>query len=246
MPSAYRFTTRTVSRLTREWLEVLHRDVSHPCIVAWVPFNESWSVPNLPEIPAQRHFVQGLYHLTKTFDPTRPVVGNDGWESVATDLIGIHDYEQDVEVLSQRYETDRSLAQLFARERPGGRILTVGTHAHDIQPIILSEFGGIAYGDAHGHTWGYARASTPEAYAAQVQELVSAVRSAGLLAGFCYTQFTDTYQEINGLLDAERRPKMPIAQIAMAFRGRRTAYELEMEAERRARFERRHGDLAST
>jgi hypothetical protein len=39
---------------------------------------------------------------------------------------------------------------------------------------------------------------------------------------------------------------MPIAQIAMAFRGRRTAYELEMEAERRARFERRHGDLAST
>ena len=29
--------------------------ISHPCIVAWVPFNESWGVPNLPDSPAQRH-----------------------------------------------------------------------------------------------------------------------------------------------------------------------------------------------
>ena len=42
---------------------------------------------------AQRHSVEALYHLTKTLDPTRPVIGNDGWESVATDIIGIHDYD---------------------------------------------------------------------------------------------------------------------------------------------------------
>ena len=72
---------------------MIDRDRSHPCIVAWVPFNESWGVPDLPDSPAQRHYVQALYHLTKTLDPTRPVVGNDGWESVATDIIGIHDYD---------------------------------------------------------------------------------------------------------------------------------------------------------
>ena len=93
MPSAYRFTRESVDRLTREWLKAMERDISHPCIIAWVPFNESWGVPDLPDSPAQRHWVQSLYHLTKTLDPTRPVIGNDGWESVATDLIGIHDYE---------------------------------------------------------------------------------------------------------------------------------------------------------
>ena len=45
MPSAYRYTTKSIHRLTREWLEVLERDRSHPCIIAWVPFNESWGVP---------------------------------------------------------------------------------------------------------------------------------------------------------------------------------------------------------
>ena len=77
MPSAYRYTTRSIQRLTREWMEVIERDRSHPCIIAWVPFNESWGVPDLPESAAQRHYVQALYHLTKTLDPSRPVIGND-------------------------------------------------------------------------------------------------------------------------------------------------------------------------
>ena len=37
----------------REWLDAVRRDHSHPCIVAWVPFNESWGVPNLPENPSE-------------------------------------------------------------------------------------------------------------------------------------------------------------------------------------------------
>lgn len=42
MPSAYRFTDDSVRRTTREWMDVIERDYSHPCIAAWVPFNESW------------------------------------------------------------------------------------------------------------------------------------------------------------------------------------------------------------
>ena len=68
-----------------------------------MPFNESWGVPDLPDSPAQRHYVQALYHLTKTLDPTRPVIGNDGWESVATDIIGIHDYDDQPERIAKRY-----------------------------------------------------------------------------------------------------------------------------------------------
>ncbi len=48
---------------------------------------------------------------------------------------------------------------------------------------------------------------------------MEAVRSPPLLAGFCYTQFADTYQEANGLLYADRTPKFPLDQIAEATRG---------------------------
>ena len=133
---------------------MIERDSSHPCIVAWVPFNESWGVPDLPAIAAQRHYVQALYHLTKTLDPSRPVVGNDGWESVATDIIGIHDYDADAERLSRRYEHVETVPQLFKHGRPGGRLLTVEGHPFAGQPVMLTEFGGIKL--AHQkEAWGY-------------------------------------------------------------------------------------------
>src|SRR2546430_17668698 len=50
MPSAYRFTRVSIERLCGEWTSVMARDGSHPCIVAWVPFNESWGVPDLPQL----------------------------------------------------------------------------------------------------------------------------------------------------------------------------------------------------
>lgn len=220
MPSAYRYTRSSIERLTQEWKNVIRRDLSHPCIVAWVPFNESWGVPDLPESPAQRHYVQALYHLTKSMDPTRPVIGNDGWESVATDIIGIHDYDDQPERISRRYGKEEVSPTLFKRERPGGRLLLLSDdHAHAGQPIMLTEFGGIAYSDDPGTTWGYSRCKTSEDLAMQYTELLLAVRSIPVLAGFCYTQFTDTYQEANGLLYADRTPKFPIKEICAATRG---------------------------
>lgn len=226
MPSAYRFTQRSIRRLTAEWKEALQRDYSHPCIVSWVPFNESWGVPNLPDNPSERHYVQALYHLTKTIDTTRPVIGNDGWESVATDIIGIHDYDDDPERISRRYQAEETLPRLFRRERPGGRLLIL--EGHEDQPIVLSEFGGIAFSDRKG-SWGYSRAASSREFAQRYTELLGVVRTLGVLAGFCYTQFADTYQESNGLLYDDRTPKFPIEQIAEATRGIRTLPPAPME-----------------
>ncbi len=217
MPSAYRYTRRTIERVTSEWMQILKRDISHPCIVAWVPINESWGVPDLPESPAQRDYVQALYHLTKSMDPTRPVIGNDGWESVATDIMGIHDYDELPERIGKRYG-HVEVSRLLQRERPGGRILMLDPKMDTQQPIVLSEFGGIALTEQEG-AWGYARAHTPEQFLASYTALLEVVRSLPALAGFCYTQFADTYQEANGLLYADRRPKVPLEQIAAATAG---------------------------
>jgi beta-galactosidase/beta-glucuronidase len=235
MPSAYRYTTSSIKRVTREWMEVLKRDSNHPCIVAWVPFNESWGVPDLPDSPAQRNYVQALYHLTKTLDPTRPVIGNDGWESVATDIIGIHDYDDQPERIGKRYGLDEIEARLFKRERPGGRMLVVDGKVSTGQPIVLTEFGGIAFGGSNQGTWGYSRADTGSELLQRYTALMKTIRALPALAGFCYTQFTDTYQEVNGLLYADRTPKAPLKEIALATTGARPDYDLHTESAWRER-----------
>jgi beta-galactosidase/beta-glucuronidase len=220
MPSAYRFTNQSVERLTQEWMTLIRRDYSHPCIIAWVPINESWGVPNLPENPTERHYVQTLYYLTRTLDSTRPVIGNDGWESVATDIIGIHDYDDRPDRIAKRYRAEEVLPRLFKRERPGGRLLVLDGEQHTDLPLMLTEFGGIAFARNAQGTWGYARADSPQEFARRYRELLDVVRELQLFSGFCYTQFADTYQEANGLLFADRTPKIPIQEIAAATAGR--------------------------
>jgi hypothetical protein len=169
-------------------------------------------VPDLPTTPAQRHAILALFHLTKTLDTTRPVIGNDGWEAAATDIIGIHDYDADPQQILRRYDThSHELARILKQERPGHRILLLEDFAYGGQPIVLSEFGGIAYAKDQDHTWGYSRAASADDFAMRYAHLLAAVRALPMLAGFCYTQFTDTYQEANGLLYMDRTPKFPLA-----------------------------------
>jgi hypothetical protein len=46
--------------------------------------------------------------------------------------------------------------------------------------------------------------------------LLEAVSETTMFSGFCYTQFTDTFQETNGLLNADRSPKVALDEIRKA------------------------------
>ena len=221
MPSTYRFTGRSIKRLVNEWMEVIARDVSHPCIVIWVPFNESWGVPELSTLAAPRDAVAALYHLTKTLDPSRLVIGNDGWESSATDVIGIHDYDCNPIHWRVRYGPEVKPQEVVDRRWSGGRILTLDGYPHRGQPICLSEFGGIAFGAQSDEPegWGYTAARSLEDYELLACSVLEAARTTAMFSGFCYTQFADTFQEINGLLYADRTPKLPLEKIAAAVSG---------------------------
>ncbi|MCU1556863.1 MAG: glycoside hydrolase family 2 sugar binding protein, partial [Microbacteriaceae bacterium] len=123
--ASYRFSSVSFARTTREWMGIVERDISHPGVVAWVPFNESWGVPLLETSAQQRSAVAAVHHLIKAVDPTRPVLGNDGWEYVVGDLLGIHDYSQDPVPLRERYGDDERVAAAVLRGRAGGRRVAV-------------------------------------------------------------------------------------------------------------------------
>jgi beta-galactosidase/beta-glucuronidase len=215
MPAAYEFSPRMIDRLTREWLEVLNRDYSHPSVIAWVPFNESWGVPVLPRSQPQRDLVQALYWLTKALDPTRLVIGNDGWEQVVTDVITVHDYTARPEVLTSRYGNGAAVDATLREVRPGYRSVLLPGLDLDGQPLMITEFGGITYDIDSGPLWGgYSAVDSPEHYLDRYRGLINALLDSRNVAGFCYTQLTDVQQERNGLLTADRRPKVDAVTVS--------------------------------
>lgn len=207
LPAAYGWSTVAATRSAREWLEVLERDASVPSIVTWVPVNESWGVPGLQQDPAQRAFVQAMYSLAKALDATRPVVGNDGWEHVASDLITVHDYAGDASTLRDRYGSLSAVTQTLTEVQPFYRPVLLPGLVREQQPILLTEFGGISYQAGEGFWNGYGTATDGIDFLRRYTELLDAVLDSPVLAGFCYTQLTDTGQERNGLLTAAREPK---------------------------------------
>jgi hypothetical protein len=209
--NAFVYDDQAAERLTREWLEAVRRDYNHPSLIAWVPLNESWGVPNLDRAPEQRSFVKALYHMTKALDPTRPVIGNDGWQHAIGDLFGVHDYTSDHNVLRERYGNRAALEYTFREVRPDHYPLLSGGHAVGDEAVVLSEFGGLSFIPDRGTDWfGYGKYENAEELLTRYRELVEALLDSEVLAGFCYTQLTDTEQETNGLLTAERKPKLDL------------------------------------
>jgi beta-galactosidase/beta-glucuronidase len=216
-PAAYRFTPTAVERLSREWLAALDRDRSHPSIVTWVPMNESWGIQDVAHDPAQRAFARAMTELTRAIDPTRPVISNDGWEHLESDILSVHDYDDDADAIRARYRDPAALAALRTDIGPAGRSMVLTDALDTGAPVMLTEFGGIEYvvrgAEPTQDTWGYSTAGTAEQFRDRLAALYDALRAGSALAGTCYTQLTDTLQEANGLLTEDRTPKLPVPVI---------------------------------
>ncbi len=220
MANAYVFSPEALQRLTREWLEVVECDSSHPCIVAWTPLNESWGVPHLLRDLQQQHFVRSIYHLTKALDDSRPTIANDGWEYLTGDIFGIHDYTFQGDTIRERYGSTEAVNRTLREVQPQHHFITLSSERNEGIPMMITEFGGIGYRPLEGATWfGYGTVLDREAYGEKYRELVEAVLDCRTISGFCYTQLTDTLQETNGLLTEDRAFKLDPALIRSINRG---------------------------
>lgn len=210
MPSPYDYNAEEIENVTREWTEFINRDYNHPCIVTWVPLNESWGVRNIIADKSQQSFAQSLYYLTKALDQTRLISTNDGWEQVTSDINAIHDYIERGENFAARY-ADRETAM---KKGGGWRIPYAYGFRDEGKPMLITEYGGIAFQSESGENWGYGGAARDEeAFFERYDCITKAIKEISYICGYCYTQLTDVMQEINGLMTADRIPKVDVERV---------------------------------
>ena len=197
MPSFHQHSAEAERRLATEWEQAVARDRGHACIVAWVPMNESFGLESVrPEVAAR--FLDGLYHFTHDIDGTRPVISNDGWEHTRTDMCTLHDYNP-AHALKRRYGRLYTALDAAAHPKP----LFLPGYEYRGEPLLVTEFGGIAMANSGGFGW--SEAGSVDEFVATYREMVEALTQPGPVEGFGYTQLTDVEQERNGLLNFDRR-----------------------------------------
>ena len=211
MPAAYDFNIEETQNITTEMIEFVNRDYNHPCIVAWVPLNESWGVRNIYTDRTQQDFAKSLYYILRSMDKTRLISTNDGWEQVESDICGIHDYEAWSGEFNEKYHNKE---QMLKGSVNNWRLLYAEGTVYEGQPILVSEYGGIAFESEDSGNWGYNGAVMDEkSFFERYGDITGAIKNTPYIRGYCYTQLTDVMQEINGLLTADRKLKVDIEAI---------------------------------
>ena len=207
MANCYEFNDNSLQNFTSEWIKVVRQNYNHPSIITWVPINESWGVPDVSSSKKQQDFMNSLYYLTKSIDDTRPVITNDGWDHTISDIITMHDYRQDDELLYQEYTQQKMSILKNLKEYNGKHKLFANGYQYNGQPIMITEYGGTAINSNKG--WGYGKQVIgKKELIDKFSKLTKAIQSLPYVTGYCYTQLTDVQQEVNGLMDENRNNKI--------------------------------------
>lgn len=212
MPSAYEYNQTMINRVTQEWMTIVGNHLNFASIMSYVIFNESWGVPAIMTHRNQQLLTVGLYHLTKSIDSSRFVISNDGWEHTLSDIITIHNYVSEGHKLSFIYEDIHKVMRNEFVKDSHTRLVFADGYSYQQQPIIISEYGGVAFETDHG--WGYGdRVKTKDEFINRLKGLTKAIMDMKDVSGYCLTQLTDVEQEVNGLLNVYRIPKIELKDI---------------------------------
>jgi len=213
-----------------QWLEALARDYSHPSIIGWCPLNETWQKIS-DEITVLDDVTHGMYLATKAMDTSRPVLDTSGYAHRVrgADIYDSHDYidEKDYEVgIINLRKRHANMAEGIVHKNDG----TNWSVAYEGQPYFVSEFGGFKWvmesEQALADTsWGYGGGPTTlDDFYRRFGDVCDILLDNPHMFGYCYTQLTDIYPELNGIYTFDRRPKFDAARLK-AIQTRRAAIE---------------------
>jgi beta-galactosidase/beta-glucuronidase len=222
MANARAWSPEAEDAFLQEWSRAVLRDYNAPCVVAWVPLNESWGVPLINKgHVGQYAFVERAVRTTRLFDFYRPVIDNDGWDHTdVTDICTIHDYTSSGAEVRERYAGTAAGGALPERTWWDGGLTFVEGSGYHGQPVMLTEIGGFLIKPfwLPKEQWDvlyatYGSVDDTDELLAKIEDLMGAIASLPFVSGFCYTQLCDVEQEINGLTTYDRKPKVPIERI---------------------------------
>ena len=203
-----------------EWIEELERDMCHPSVIGWCPFNETWDKDGRRQ---SNELMELVYNTTYAIDASRLIVTNSGsYPCPKNDCHDVHDYEQDPEKFAENYAHIKEgivNCQLMRQDKNRQKYDTT-------KPVFVSEYGGIKWViDEDATAWGYGKSvTTEEEFFTRLKGLTDVLLDSEDIFAYCYTQLTDIEQEQNGLMTYDRRFKFPAEKLAAIF-GRKAKIE---------------------
>lgn len=218
MPSYYEFNDSAMENFTVQWTRILRQYENHPCIMALVPFNESWGVQRIFSDRRQQTFTEGIYYLSKSLLPGKLVISNDGWEHTKSDIVTLHNYAERGEQLNEVYSDLNDILQNKKTKAFPHKFIFAEGYKYEGQPVVVSEFAGIAFEKDKQNGWGYGNmVKDEEEFLSRLGSLIDAIRSQPKFSGYCITQTTDVQHEINGLYDFNRKLKVDKEKLTQIF-----------------------------
>ncbi|MGH2351229.1 MAG: glycoside hydrolase family 2 TIM barrel-domain containing protein, partial [Chloroflexota bacterium] len=200
LPSAGVYTPTAQANWEQTFREALERDYSHPCIFAWILFNETWGLEE-HQTPASWNWVSEMFALAKQLDRTRLVEDNSAnlYDHVVTDLNTWHFYIADYDRARRHVErVERQTYEGSGFNYVGNLYHYVegaGMYKQGTEPLLNSEYAGLSarQGDRDiSYTFKF---------------LTTELRRHDKICGYVYTELADIEWEHNGFLNYDRTPK---------------------------------------
>lgn len=213
-PSAHGYSFKAYKQYFAQFPKLIKEHFSHPSIIAYVLWNESWGINEIHESEEMQKMTVDMYNLVKPTVNGRLVISNDGWEHTVSDVMTFHNYAESNAYLHEFF--DKNLQKIYDGENAecihNFKNFFVGDYRYHGQAVMYSEFAGIAFSkDTDKRAWGYGQGVvSEEAFLEKYSGQLDFIYDHKEFCGFCMTQLTDVYQEVNGLFTMDRKEKVAL------------------------------------
>ena len=205
MPDFLTGSSAARARWEATWRGMIERDGGHPSIVVWCMFIESWGLGidqfgfggaerRFADDPETQRWVEGMYRLGRSLDPTRPIIENSVSEADHT-VAEVNDTHLfPVGYGELQTEVSEALDDYVTNAFPGSTHNFAPGWVQDGQPLMVTSMAGWSSVDGTETSW-------------PMRVLVNEVRARDAIAGYGWVQLYDVEWELTGLAAYDRRLK---------------------------------------